>query len=720
MIIIDSLLKLAAHFLLFLDATIYSLISWVYQIILVLCNINILGNDLAVQDLVRRIYVILGVVVLFLLAYSLLKSMVNPDEALKGKKSPMALLKDVLISVILIAVIPSIFEFALNFQNALLTKNTIGNIILGSSSSVGSSEEIIKDGGMEIASGVLYAFIHPNYSSDKCEGSTDSSGEVTYDCSNLKVDSSGLSLTDATFDEFWDKMKASGSLLAVSDLASYVPEDVTYYYIASTVAGVFVLLVMISYCFEIAVRTIKLAVFELIAPLPILMRLLPNEQGNKTFGNWIRATISTYLEVFVRLGILFFSVLVIKIIDQNFLSLVKGSFTGEAGITVSLFAEMFLILGVILFVRQAPGMIKDITGLDGNSFSPFKHAMRGLNMLRSAPKVATQSITNTEWDKNHPIKSMLNKFKNPILDVGTAMLANHDAEYKNLKDFNRNYERITNDNLAQRRQKEAVRRARQNLHDRVSSKDRRAAYIQDFVHGTIDTKGIEDKKKMVNSVGKDVKSRIIEEAIDKNLRVKQLDTEWKNVQSTAAKAADYFERVTAENYEKLNLDASSVGSYYDATTGSVLDYNAAQDRARLLKQEREGSLKKQRDTAAFETIYGAIKGDFSYFDPSDVLDSNGEYDKAKTEYLQSFFANLESQFNSDLELAKAKNEDVSSNEVLSQAFNIENMTSAKELKTLVGDKKLAADSIATGYDKEMADARARERLYAEAKGDKKS
>ena len=117
MIIIDSLLKLAAHFLLFLDATIYSLISWVYQIILVLCNINILGNDLAVQDLVRRIYVILGVVVLFLLAYSLLKSMVNPDEALKGKKSPMALLKDVLISVILIAVIPSIFEFALNFQN---------------------------------------------------------------------------------------------------------------------------------------------------------------------------------------------------------------------------------------------------------------------------------------------------------------------------------------------------------------------------------------------------------------------------------------------------------------------------------------------------------------------------------------------------------------------------------------------------------------------------
>ncbi len=425
------------NFFLFLDAIVYTLVNWVYQIILVLCNINILGNDLAVQDLVKRIYVILGVIVLFLLAYSLLKSMVNPDEALKGKKSPMALLKDVLISVILIAVIPSIFEFALNFQNALLTKNTIGNIILGSSSSVGSSEEIINNGGMEIASGVLNAFIHPNYSSDKCEGSTASNGEVTYDCSNLKIDSSALSLTDATFDEFWDKMKASGSLFAITDLSSSASDgDITYYYIVSTVAGVFVLLVILGYCFEIAVRTIKLAVFELIAPLPILMRLLPNEQGNKTFGNWIRATISTYLEVFVRLGILFFSVLVVKIIRENFMSLITGSFTGEAGIQIALFAEMFLILGVILFVRQAPGMIKDLTGLDGNRFSPFKGIAGAFQLGAMFGGAATAGVNNfmSEKDANGNNKNMLRRATSGLAGFGSGFVRGFNEREK-VKDF---------------------------------------------------------------------------------------------------------------------------------------------------------------------------------------------------------------------------------------------------------------------------------------------
>ena len=62
--------------------------------------------------MVSRIYVIIGVIVLFLVAYSLLKSMVNPDEAFKGKKSPVNIIKDVLISIVLISIVPYIFDFA--------------------------------------------------------------------------------------------------------------------------------------------------------------------------------------------------------------------------------------------------------------------------------------------------------------------------------------------------------------------------------------------------------------------------------------------------------------------------------------------------------------------------------------------------------------------------------------------------------------------------------
>ena len=98
----DTIVSFFFGVLLTLDALIYSLISWVYQIILVLCNADILSNNFEIDALVGRIYIILGVVILFLVAYSLLKSMVNPDEAMKGKKSPVTIVKDVIISVVLI------------------------------------------------------------------------------------------------------------------------------------------------------------------------------------------------------------------------------------------------------------------------------------------------------------------------------------------------------------------------------------------------------------------------------------------------------------------------------------------------------------------------------------------------------------------------------------------------------------------------------------------
>ena len=109
---IENISNFFIGILLFLDGIIYSLISWVYQIILVICQIDILDNSYEIDALVNRIYVIIGVIVLFLVAYSLLKSMVNPDDALKNKKGPVNIIKDIIISIVLIALVPTIFSFA--------------------------------------------------------------------------------------------------------------------------------------------------------------------------------------------------------------------------------------------------------------------------------------------------------------------------------------------------------------------------------------------------------------------------------------------------------------------------------------------------------------------------------------------------------------------------------------------------------------------------------
>lgn len=58
-----------------------------------------------------------------------------------------------------------------------------------------------------------------------------------------------------------------------------VSGEVSYYFIISPIAGIFVVFVLLSYCLDMALRLVKLAVYELIAPIPILARIIPNDQA---------------------------------------------------------------------------------------------------------------------------------------------------------------------------------------------------------------------------------------------------------------------------------------------------------------------------------------------------------------------------------------------------------------------------------------------------------
>ena len=56
---------------------------------------------------------------MFILAYSLLRSLVNPDELTKGKKSPVSIIKNVIISIALIAPLGLALYWLIN--NILMT-----------------------------------------------------------------------------------------------------------------------------------------------------------------------------------------------------------------------------------------------------------------------------------------------------------------------------------------------------------------------------------------------------------------------------------------------------------------------------------------------------------------------------------------------------------------------------------------------------------------------
>ena len=109
----------------------------------------------------------------------------------------------------------------------------------------------------------------------------------------------------------------------------------------------------------------------MIAPIPIISRIDP-KKGNEVFNKWIKTCLSTYLDLFIRLIGIFFAIYIIKLINQSgYVDAVTGESTQPGA-----FVKVFILIGALMFAKQLPKLIKDITGFDmgGGTFTlnPFK------------------------------------------------------------------------------------------------------------------------------------------------------------------------------------------------------------------------------------------------------------------------------------------------------------------------------------------------------------
>ena len=108
---------------------------------------------------------------------------------------------------------------------------------------------------------------------------------------------------------------------------------------------------------------LNLLFLRLVAPVPIISYINPPKQGGGAFDNWTKSLISTYVDLFVRLAIVYFGLFMIQIIMNGgmdiFGSNVQG-FTFTSGV-----AFIFIILGILVFMKQAPQFIKDVLGIKG-------------------------------------------------------------------------------------------------------------------------------------------------------------------------------------------------------------------------------------------------------------------------------------------------------------------------------------------------------------------
>lgn len=348
-----------------IDSVVYSLVSSVYNLLIDIAQATPF-DDQFFSEFASRIYALLGLFMLFKVSFSLIKYIVNPDEFKDQSKGGKKLIINILVVLLLIVVTPSAFRVLREVQTILVKDDDVmSKLILGNG--------VYKDGektpvdkrkvGEEIKVAIFTSF----YQID------DGGGEGS--CSELVA--RGVSEDDEAMNQACDqffatpgvgaayvKAKNEGSVYDLIHkeidgdpifMQKSVNADlygVDYKFIVSTAIGVLAALLFLSFCFDIAIRTVKFGFLELISPIPIISYIDPNSAKSGIFNKWIKQVISTYLDLFVRLGAVYFGISLISALMYN----------SDLGTTHSL-ARVFIIIGILLFVKKIPDLLKDIFGL---------------------------------------------------------------------------------------------------------------------------------------------------------------------------------------------------------------------------------------------------------------------------------------------------------------------------------------------------------------------
>lgn len=345
------------NFLLLLDGVIYNLVDWLYDIFDFLARVNIFSND-TYSDIVQRIYLILGLFMLFVLAYSLLKATINPDEFAKGENSFPSLIKNVVISLVIIVLLPMIFTVAFNIQNVVLNNDTIPSLILG-------TDEFDRiensDAGHRMAYYTFRAFFHEN--EDWCESEENNYSISDGTCAqNIRGNGGWFDRNGEPLSDVRAGIENGESFSNYSNFGEAVTAgEIQYMFLLSTAAGIFLIYVLLNFCFDLAVRVVKLAFYQIIAPIPVVCRILPGGNMKDVFSKWVKQVISVFLEVFIRIGIMNLGVFLITEIIDNFEGI---SGLSSLDFTQQCIVVALLIMGVVIFIRQAPKLLGDLLHLD--------------------------------------------------------------------------------------------------------------------------------------------------------------------------------------------------------------------------------------------------------------------------------------------------------------------------------------------------------------------
>lgn len=314
-------MNLVRQLFVWLDWIAFTVFEWVIQAVFDIASIPIVDNSVY-EDFRIKIYVLLGIFMLFKITMTMLNYLVNPDAMADKEKGMGKLLTRTILVIIMLIGFPVIFNLMSEVQEPLM--KALPRIILSTDMSTDSAATEMESVGKTI-SWQVYGIA---FDIDTFQNQT---GENTIGSVVEHINDPGSNRSEYAY--------------------GYMP------FIGFAIALVMAF-ILIGFAIDVAIRAFKLVILQLIAPIPIISYIDPKSSKDGAFASWVKMLTSTWLDLFIKIGILYF---VLYMIDLVILS--NGFSLGGLPAPRSIVVTIFVIIGLLFFAKQAPKFITDALGI---------------------------------------------------------------------------------------------------------------------------------------------------------------------------------------------------------------------------------------------------------------------------------------------------------------------------------------------------------------------
>lgn len=647
---IASAIKHAFRILIGRIATlIYNLIINIYDLFMYISRAEILDNDL-VQAVYQRVGMILGLFMLFKLTFTLIQALIDPNKLSDQKNGFGKIIGRCIFSIVLLGITPTIFREAFDIQNLIIGNenngdNVLYKLIIGDSPR-GDSTTF----GRVLSSELYFSFYEDELEPFLSEGVDPEEGEA--DLTETQINSIKNKINDGT-----ENFGYAERFLVYKRNGEYTIE---FNEIFMLLVGGAVLWMLFMYCFQAAIRVFQLAYLQLIAPVPILSYI---SDPDGAFKKWIKQCTTTFLDLFIRLALIYFIVNLSSYVlealssSKSILSLSLG----DISTATKNWVKIFLVVGLLLFAKKVPDLLKDLFPNLGGGVASFSMGLKPSKEVKGALTFGTGALIGAGAVAATGIKrgnGIGGKVAGAISGLGRGLIGARtsggvfknvqNAMNKQRKAADRAYERKNDDSTfwgrhlgastATRRKEEFEHKLQflKNYQDALSDvdkeieKDPRVMAAQMALDSMMQTGKITKRSQMINkSTGKPITQggKPVYKSITQNVTAKDIEAAQNNIKHAKEVAlADHLTRnidtdnviIKMKNAEAIRSKGIENG-YGELAGDSLIDTS-------ISGTARATTFKTYKDTVkkGINNISGAGGSDYEKYEQAKA---NAKYDK---------------------------------------------------------------------------------------------